>query len=177
MGLIDDKKNVFTTIGAYTSLAEENDLSDLTNIFTSINNKQDIVPFLLDVLKVVVGTTALEQLTGELFTNFADSVEPTLKEAIPGDLSFVLPYRHLQSILEMIEALDHIIPGVNSTNTLLYGVETKYYSSQIKLTDELETEIPNLYAIGDGAGITRSLAQASVSGIVAARSICRKIKE
>ena len=86
MGLIDDKKNVFTTIGAYTSLAEENDLSDLTNIFTSINNKQDIVPFLLDVLKVVVGTTALEQLTGELFTNFADSVEPTLKEAVKKQL-------------------------------------------------------------------------------------------
>ena len=86
MGLIDDKKNVFTTIGAYTSLAEENDLSDLTNIFTSINNKQDIVPFLLDVLKVVVGTTALEQLTGELFTNFADGVEPTLKEAVKKQL-------------------------------------------------------------------------------------------
>lgn len=105
------------------------------------------------------------------------TIEPTLKEAIPGDLSFVLPYRHLQSILEMLEALDHIIPGVNSSNTLLYGVETKYYSTQIRLSDELETEISGLYAIGDGAGITRSLAQASVSGLVAARSISSRLQE
>ena len=99
------------------------------------------------------------------------SIEPTFKEAIPGDISFVLPYRHLQSILEMLEALDQIIPGVNSSNTLLYAVETKYYSSKIKLTDNLETEIPGLYAIGDGAGVTRSLVQASVSGLIAGRSI------
>jgi uncharacterized FAD-dependent dehydrogenase len=103
------------------------------------------------------------------------AIEPTLKEAIPGDLSFVLPYRHLLSILEMIEALNNIIPGVNSNNTLLYGVETKYYSSQIKLSNELETEITGLYAIGDGAGITRSLAQSSVTGLIAARSIKKKL--
>ncbi|MCK4849052.1 MAG: FAD-dependent oxidoreductase, partial [Candidatus Heimdallarchaeota archaeon] len=99
------------------------------------------------------------------------SIEPTFKEAIPGDISFVLPYRHLQSILEMLEALDQIMPGVNSSNTLLYAVETKYYSNKIKLTDNLETEIPGLYAIGDGAGVTRSLVQASVSGLIAGRSI------
>ncbi|MFX0208346.1 MAG: NAD(P)/FAD-dependent oxidoreductase [Candidatus Hodarchaeota archaeon] len=104
------------------------------------------------------------------------AIEPTLKEAIPGDLSFVLPYRHLRSILEMIEALNNIIPGVNSDNTLLYGVETKYYSSQIKLSNELETEISGLFAIGDGAGITRSLAQSSVTGLIAARSIKRKLE-
>jgi uncharacterized FAD-dependent dehydrogenase len=103
------------------------------------------------------------------------TIDPTLKEAIPGDLSFVLPYRHLQSILEMLEALDKIIPGVNSNNTLLYGVETKYYSSKIKLSTELETEIKGLYAIGDGAGITRSLAQSSVSGLIAARSIKKRM--
>jgi uncharacterized FAD-dependent dehydrogenase len=99
------------------------------------------------------------------------SIEPTFKEAIPGDISFVLPYRHLQSILEMLEALDQIMPGVNSSNTLLYAVETKFYSSKIKLSDNLETEIKGLYGIGDGAGVTRSLVQASVSGLVAARSI------
>jgi len=99
------------------------------------------------------------------------AIEPTFKEAIPGDLSFVLPFRHLQSILEMLEVLDNIIPGVNSTNTLLYGVETKYYSSKIKVSTNLETEIDGLYAIGDGAGVTRSLVQASVSGLVAARDI------
>lgn len=104
------------------------------------------------------------------------TIEPTLKEAIPGDLSFVLPYRHLCSILEMIEALDNIMPGVNSNNTLLYGVETKYYSTKIKVSNELETEINGLYAIGDGAGVTRSLVQASVSGLVAARSIKKRIE-
>jgi uncharacterized FAD-dependent dehydrogenase len=103
------------------------------------------------------------------------SIEPTFKEAIPGDISFVLPYRHLQSILEMLEALDQIMPGVNSSNTLLYAVETKYYSSKIKLTDDLETEIKGLFGIGDGAGVTRSLVQASVSGLVAARAIKSKL--
>ena len=103
------------------------------------------------------------------------SVEPTLKEAIPGDLSFVLPYRHLSSILETIHALDNIMPGINSNNTLLYGIETKYYSSKIKVSDELETEIAGLYAIGDGSGITRSLVQASISGLIAARAIIKKL--
>lgn len=81
MGLIDDKKNVFTTIGAYTSLNENIDLPDNTNLFPSINNKNDVGGFLLDVLGVVVGTTALQQLVGELFTNFADNIEPKLKNA------------------------------------------------------------------------------------------------
>ncbi|MHA2095101.1 MAG: NAD(P)/FAD-dependent oxidoreductase [Candidatus Hodarchaeales archaeon] len=103
------------------------------------------------------------------------TTEPTLKEAIPGDLSFVLPYRHLCSILEMIEALDHIMPGVNSSNTLLYGIETKYYSSKIKVSDTLETKITGLYAVGDGAGVTRSLVQASISGLIAGRAIKENI--
>lgn len=98
-------------------------------------------------------------------------VEPTLKDATPGDLSFVLPYRYLSDIIEMIEALDKIAPGVNSRHTLLYGVEVKFYSMQIKLKNNLETEIGNLFAIGDGAGVSRGLIQASVSGIVAARGI------
>jgi uncharacterized FAD-dependent dehydrogenase len=101
------------------------------------------------------------------------SVEPTLKDAIPGDLSFVLPYRHLSSILETIHALDNIMPGINSNNTLLYGIETKYYSSKIKVSSDLETEISGLYAIGDGSGITRSLVQASISGLIAARAIIK----
>lgn len=104
-------------------------------------------------------------------------VDPTLKDATPGDLSFVLPYRHLSNILEMLEALDNIAPGVNSRHTLLYGVEVKFYSMQLKLTSNLETEITNLFAIGDGAGVSRGLVQSSVSGIIAAREILTRYKK
>jgi len=101
-------------------------------------------------------------------------VKPTLLSASPGDLSFALPYRHLSSILEMLDALDTLCPGVASAGTLLYGVEVKFYSSRLKLNRNLETEITNLYAAGDGAGITRGLMQASVSGVLIARDILRK---
>lgn len=82
MGLIDDKKDIFTTIGAYVSLREERDLPDSSNLFSSINNNSDPVSFLVDLLKIVVGSTALQQLTGELFTNFIDNSEPTIKSAV-----------------------------------------------------------------------------------------------
>ncbi|MCK9419099.1 MAG: NAD(P)/FAD-dependent oxidoreductase [Nitrospirae bacterium] len=102
------------------------------------------------------------------------SVRPTLEDATPGDLSFILPYRHLHNITEMLEALDNIAPGVNSGDTLLYGVEVKFYSMKLKLTPRLETEVKNLFAVGDGAGVTRGLIQASISGVVAAREVLRR---
>ncbi|MEW6202665.1 MAG: FAD-dependent protein [bacterium] len=105
------------------------------------------------------------------------TVTPTLKQATPGDLSFVLPYRYLKGILEMLEALDQVTPGINSPHTLLYGVEVKFYSSRLKLTQTLETEIKGLYAIGDGAGITRSLVQASASGVIAGRAVMRVLEK
>jgi uncharacterized protein len=99
-------------------------------------------------------------------------LQPTLKEATPGDLSFVLPYRYLSDIIEMLAALDKLAPGVNSRHTLLYAVEVKFYSSRLQLTQSLEsTEVANLFAVGDGAGVTRGLIQASASGVVAAREI------
>ncbi|MDA8174228.1 MAG: NAD(P)/FAD-dependent oxidoreductase [Nitrospiraceae bacterium] len=98
-------------------------------------------------------------------------VVPTLKDATPGDLSFIIPYRYLSDIIEMIEALDKLAPGVNSRHTLLYGVEVKFYSMRPKLTDKLETEIENLFTVGDGAGVSRGLVQASGSGVIAAREI------
>lgn len=98
-------------------------------------------------------------------------VEPTLKDATPGDLSFALPYRHLSDIIEMLEAMDRIAPGVNSRHTLLYGVEVKFYSMQVRLSGSLETEVKNLFAVGDGAGVSRGLIQASASGVIAAREI------
>jgi len=100
---------------------------------------------------------------------------PTLPEATPGDLSFVFPFRHLQSIIEMLEALEKLAPGVYSRHTLLYGVEVKFYSNRIDLSPELETQVKNLFAIGDGAGITRGLIQASASGIVAAEAISNRL--
>jgi uncharacterized protein len=101
-------------------------------------------------------------------------VTPSLKNATPGDLSFVLPYRYLQDIREMLQALDVIAPGVHSRDTLLYGVEVKFYSSHLQLTNSLETKIPNMFTIGDGAGVTRGLIQASASGVIVAREILKR---
>ena len=98
-------------------------------------------------------------------------VTPTLKDATPGDLNLVLPYRYVVNVLEMLEALDKLAPGVNSRHTLLYGVEVKFYSSRLELSKSLETEVENLFAAGDGAGVTRGLVQASASGLVVAREI------
>ncbi|MEW6623464.1 MAG: NAD(P)/FAD-dependent oxidoreductase [Bacillota bacterium] len=130
----------------------------------------------------LLGGGVLVQRLGDLISGQRSTIErikkglvtPTLKEATPGDLSLVFPYRHLMAIVEMLQALDKLAPGVYSRHTLLYGVEVKFYSSRIELTNELETKVKNLYTIGDGAGVTRGLAQASVSGIIAARSILNK---
>ena len=103
------------------------------------------------------------------------TVRPTLKKCTPGDLSFVLPYRHLRNILDMLEALDKLAPGVNSRETLLYGVEVKFYSARLKLSAGLETKIDNLFAVGDGAGVTRGLVQASAAGVIAARAAAQKL--
>lgn len=105
----------------------------------------------------------------------SSTISPTLTSATPGDLSLVLPYRQLLSIIEMLYALDKIAPGTASRYTLLYGVEVKFYSSRVKLTNELETEgVKNLFTIGDGAGVTRGLIQASASGVYVARTICSR---
>ena len=103
-------------------------------------------------------------------------VIPTLPSAVPGDLNLVLPYRYVINILEMLHALDEIAPGVASRHTLLYGVEVKFYSNRLQLTPEMETEVEDLFACGDGAGVTRGLVQASASGLMAARAILRRVK-
>jgi Uncharacterized FAD-dependent dehydrogenases len=101
-------------------------------------------------------------------------IEPSLKVATPGDLSFALPFRYLKGIVEMLQAMDKLVPGVASPHTLLYGTEVKFYSSQLKLTPCLETEVSNMFAAGDGAGISRGLVQASISGVIAAREILKR---
>jgi uncharacterized FAD-dependent dehydrogenase len=131
----------------------------------------------------MLGKGVIIQRLGDLFRGRRSTperiaegaVRPTMKDATPGDLSFVLPYRYLSDILEMLEALDKITPGVNSEDTLLYGAEVKFYSVHPKLTESLETEIENLFAVGDGAGVSRGLIQASVSGILTAREIARRL--
>ena len=102
---------------------------------------------------------------------------PTLKNATPGDLSFVLPYRYLADITEMLQALDKVAPGLYSNDTLLYGIEVKFYSSRLELTNQLETKIQNLFTIGDGAGVSRGLIQASASGVIVAEEIAKRSKK
>lgn len=102
-------------------------------------------------------------------------VRPTLSCATPGDLSFALPYRHLTGLVEMLQVMERLIPGIASDHTLLYGLEVKFYSSRPELSQSLETEVANLFAVGDGAGVSRGLIQASASGVVAAREILRRL--
>ncbi|MBU5293772.1 FAD-dependent oxidoreductase [Anaerosalibacter bizertensis] len=97
---------------------------------------------------------------------YRNNIIPTLKDAVPGDLSLVLPHRLLKDIDEMIIALDNVAPGLASDETLLYGVEVKFYSNKVITNDNFETNIKNLYVGGDGAGITRGLMQASVNGVL-----------
>ena len=131
----------------------------------------------------LLGGGVIVQSLGDLFSGRRSTRErlakcmtvPTLREATPGDLSLVFPYRHLMGIVEMLKALDKIAPGVYSRYTLLYGVEVKFYSSRLALSTSLETQVNNLFAAGDGAGISRGLAQASVSGVMVAREIAKRI--
>ena len=92
-------------------------------------------------------------------------VKPTLPEAVPGDLGLVLPYNTMKSIIEMTEALDHVTPGIANEHTLFYGVEAKFYSARPVVNDHFETSVKGLYVGGDGAGITRGLAQAGANGV------------
>ncbi len=113
---------------------------------------------------LVKGRRSSERRMQKCFTR------PTL-DATPGDLSLVIPKRQLDNIIEMIYALDKIAPGTANEDTLLYGVEVKFYNSRIEVAKNLETNIPGLYAIGDGSGLTHSLSQASASGVLVAREL------
>ena len=111
---------------------------------------------------LVKGRRSSERRMEKCFT------KPTLN-ATPGDLSLVIPKRQLDSIIEMIYALDKIAPGTANEDTLLYGVEVKFYNSKVDVNENLETKIPGLYVLGDGSGVTHSLSQASASGVLVAR--------
>ena len=100
---------------------------------------------------------------------------PTLK-ATPGDLSLVIPKRQLDDVIEMIYALDEIAPGTANEDTLLYGVEVKFYNMQVEVDEHLAAAVPGIYAIGDGSGVTHSLSQAAASGVFVARELAQKLK-
>lgn len=102
---------------------------------------------------------------------------PTLKDAVPGDLSLVLPHRIMVDIKEMLMALDKVTPGIASDETLLYGVEVKFYSNKVVVDRDFETSTKGLRAVGDGASVTRGLQQASANGLSVARSILRRFRE
>lgn len=131
----------------------------------------------------MLGDGVIVQRLGDLLTGRRSTpdrirrglVRPTLEEATPGDLSLVLPYRYLVAIIEMLQALDALAPGVNSRHTLLYGIEVKFYSYRLQLSSNLETGLHNLFAVGDGAGVTRGLIQASATGMLAAREISKRL--
>ena len=129
----------------------------------------------------MLGEGVIVQRFGDLERGRRSTVErmmesrtvPTLK-ATPGDLSLVLPKRILDGIIEMIYALDKIAPGMANDDTLLYGVEVKFYNMEVELDENLETCHKNLFVIGDGSGVTHSLSHASASGVYVARHILGK---
>lgn len=138
---------------------------EVSRLANSLSSGGLIVQKYGDILK---GRRSTEKRIKEGF------LEPTLKEAVPGDLGLALPYNTMKSLIEMTEALNHVTPGLASEHTLFYGVEAKFYSARPKLNDRFETEISGLYVGGDGAGITRGLAQAGACGVWIARDIVAK---
>lgn len=146
--------------------------NQLTYPFNSSNEYGESIARLSNLL----GGGVLMQRFGDLIKGRRSSerrmekcfTRPTLK-ATPGDLSLVIPKRQLDDIIEMIYQLDKIAPGTANEDTLLYGVEIKFYNSRVEVDKNMETIIPGLYAIGDGSGMTHSLSQASASGVYVAR--------
>lgn len=103
-------------------------------------------------------------------------VHPTLKETTPGDISMALPGRIVTDLLEGLELLDRVIPGVSADSTLLYAPEIKYYALKLSVDNAMETSMPGLYAAGDGVGLSRDIVNASATGILAGQGILTKLK-
>ena len=138
---------------------------EVSHLANKLSNGSIIVQKYGDILR---GRRTTEKRLKEGF------VDPTLKEAVPGDLGLVLPYNTMKSLIEMTEALDHVTPGIASEHTLFYGVEAKFYSARPEINDKFETKVKGLFVGGDGAGVTRGLAQAGASGVWVARQILER---
>ena len=182
--VVNENTNGIVTVNGH-SYEDPEKQTNMTN-FALLVSKHFSVPFKdsngygesIARLSNMLGGGVIVQRFGDLIrgrrTNYKrleDSfVTPTLK-AEPGDLSLVLPKRILDGIIEMIYALDKIAPGTANDDTLLYGVEVKFYNMEVKLNEHLETKYSGLYMIGDGSGVTHSLSHASASGVFVARDI------
>lgn len=134
----------------------------VSQLANQISNGSIIIQSYGDIIK---GRRSTQKRINELF------ITPTQKTAVPGDLGLVLPYNTMRSLIEMMEALDHVTPGIASEHTLFYGVEAKFYSSRFKVDNNFESDIAGLYLAGDGAGLTRGLSQAGANGVAIARHI------
>ena len=188
--VVNENTNGIVTVNGH-SFEDPEKQTDKTN-FALLVSKHFSVPFKdsngygesIARLSNMLGGGVIVQRFGDLIrgrrTNhnrLADSfVTPTLK-AEPGDLSLVLPKRILDGIIEMIYALDKIAPGVANDDTLLYGVEVKFYNMEVQLDENLETAHKGLYVIGDGSGVTHSLSHASASGVHVARRILEEVRK
>ncbi len=137
----------------------------VSKLANEITNGSIIIQSYGDIIK---GRRSTPKRIKELF------ISPTQKTAIPGDLGLVLPYNTMKSLIEMMEALDKITPGIASEHTVFYGVEAKFYSSRFAVNSQFETKISGLFLGGDGSGITRGLAQAGANGLAIARNIMNK---
>lgn len=104
------------------------------------------------------------------------NLQPTLKDAVPGDLAFALPAKQFNTIMESLEILDKIFPGLNGDDTILYAPEIKWYSARAELTPKLESSIPNLFCGGDGCGISRGIVQAAMCGIIIGEELASRTK-
>lgn len=180
--VVAENTNGIITVNGH-SFEDENKRSQNTNFALLVSNTFT-EPFhepyrygkSIASLSNLLGGGVLMQRLGDLLAGRRSSarrmrksfLKPTL-QATPGDLSLVLPKRQLDDIIEMLMALDRLAPGTANSDTLLYGVEVKFYSARMALDHNLKTTFPNFYAVGDGAGITRGLSQAAASGLYAAR--------
>jgi len=185
--VVSEKSNGLITVNGHSYAEKKSDNTNFAILVSSAFTEpfDDPIAYGRYIARLanLLGKGAIIQRLGDLLAGRRSTAarinrgltRPTLKEATPGDLSYVFPYRHLKSIIEMLEALERLAPGSFSRHTLLYGVEVKFYSNRIQVSSDLETEVENLFAIGDGAGITRGLLQASASGILAARTIAKRL--
>jgi len=186
--VVTEKNNGVITVNGHSYAEKKSENTNFAILVSSAFTEpfDDPIAYGLYIAKLanLLGGGAIIQRLGDLLTGRRSTraridrclTRPTFPKATPGDLSYVFPYRHLLSIIEMLEALEKLAPGIYSRHTLLYGVEVKLYSNRIELSPEMETGVRNLFTIGDGAGVTRGLLQASASGILAARAIAERLK-